>query len=1081
MKKKVYKRMKIMALTMVMLAGLLSALILQPTYLAYAKGELESSQADTAENIIKNAVFDTSVNWDGYEKVGPYTERLGDGTLAAIFNGDGSANIKPSTKGSQGLVTKRWLRQTFKTIPGVYYTVNSVTEHVDISFSDGAYSIKGPTVAISTETKDGQSVFKAQSDQTTITLTAQRYGTGITSARISELNIQPFVMEGNMIKNANFDTSTYWDGYYKVGGYNERKGDGTLAATFNGNGLVEIKPSTKGSQGLITNRWLRQSFKTVPGVYYTIESVTKNVDVTFSDGVYSLSNHGTNIPIETKDGVRVFKAKSDQTTITLTAKRYGLNVSPAYVAGMSVTPFAVSGNIVQNAAFHTSANWDGYYKVGGYSERKDIGDQVATFNGDGSVNIKPNTKGSQGLITRHWLRQTLKTVPGLYYKLDIGTNYVDATFSDGAYTTKDHGTVIPIEKVNGEQLFQATSDQTTITLTTQKYGTNIPYGSAWGISVTLVKVDNITINPIKATDNYVTGTAAPGAVLELFDVTNGKQMQISDKIVTSQDGTFKFNLTKELSGGTNVMVRAFYDHNSTDYRVVTGLGQIQIENMDKPTWIYKTGVTKGKFHDRQALGFILPSNSSLKVRQINPNYTGSLTIRLIGSGRSLDEQTTIGKEWKTIRSTDHNLVPFISTPYAKGAILEYEIEEGVSLTPLPTILKGTNKEAFFNEWDKVGAEFILLKSKSIQMLVNSRDKASFKAMNSFNGSIDSYIDYLEDIFSAYNKYLGLDGSSHYNENGNNRYLILNNSGGKNPTYGVNFINRPGLSKFFTEKNWGILHEIGHGYQASYGNGYFNGLREVSNNIFASLFLYDRYGKGALGNMDKQDSHLYQHYIVNNGNFKSSPYKLEQLMFMIQKAGENSFIKMNQAYRQLANEPGFRATNYPLENLINKYYSENSHFDFSPYLQRVGAPIIEEQAASNRANNYKGLAVLADIVPENQLAKARALVDPKATFVNSDFALVTNNDISALGLKGDIEIQLTSDDASALSGKTLQIKDGNDVVQEQVIGDTGKVTFTNIANGVYNIDIKDFNAVFNHDYVYVKEAKNTNEIIVNKVS
>ena len=52
---------------------------------------------------------------------------------------------------------------------------------------------------------------------------------------------------------------------------------------------------------------------------------------------------------------------------------------------------------------------------------------------------------------------------------------------------------------------------------------------------------------------------------------------------------------------------------------------------------------------------------------------------------------------------------------------------------------------------------------------------------------------------------------------------------------------------------------------------------------------------------------------------------------------------------------------------------------------------------NRAKGYPAVTSLAYIVPESQLAKARALVDPDIP-INSNFEIVTNQQIASLGLK-----------------------------------------------------------------------------------
>ena len=52
----------------------------------------------------------------------------------------------------------------------------------------------------------------------------------------------------------------------------------------------------------------------------------------------------------------------------------------------------------------------------------------------------------------------------------------------------------------------------------------------------------------------------------------------------------------------------------------------------------------------------------------------------------------------------------------------------------------------------------------------------------------------------------------------------------------------------------------------------------------------------------------------------------------QKANDDSFTKMYQEYRKIANQPDFNRNDYPLPDLMNRIYSENSQLDFSGVLE-----------------------------------------------------------------------------------------------------------------------------------------------------
>lgn len=73
-----------------------------------------------------------------------------------------------------------------------------------------------------------------------------------------------------------------------------------------------------------------------------------------------------------------------------------------------------------------------------------------------------------------------------------------------------------------------------------------------------------------------------------------------------------------------------------------------IENAD---WIRKSGMSKGLYHDRQDLGFILQANTVLRVRQTNPNFKEPLVLRLLGNDSIVEKSVQVNRDWQTISST----------------------------------------------------------------------------------------------------------------------------------------------------------------------------------------------------------------------------------------------------------------------------------------------------------------------------------------------------------------------------------------------------------------------------------------------
>ncbi|MGX7418098.1 putative mucin/carbohydrate-binding domain-containing protein [Carnobacterium gallinarum] len=518
----------------------------------------------------------------------------------------------------------------------------------------------------------------------------------------------------------------------------------------------------------------------------------------------------------------------------------------------------------------------------------------------------------------------------------------------------------------------------------------------------------------------------------------------------------------------------------------------EVTSIPKPTWIFNSGMSKGMYHDRQDLGFILKENTVLSVRQVNPNFKENLTVRLLGNDSKTEKSVSVGLNWTQISSTEP-LIPFVDTPYGSASPkLEYKIESSIPQKPLPIYQYKTSEDDFFNAWDQFDGDYALVKGNDFQLLIPKRDKEMVRNLNNF-ASLDELIDYYNDIFAYYNQMAGFDDSSVENQNGQNRYFLkadLNGPGGA--YYGPNWTanSYATIDMWLTKNHWGTLHEIAHGYQTGFdGMGMYTG--EVSNNLFGAQYQYEKYGKEAdqtgwlfeYGNKENVENDLYKKMIVNQGTYDSANLreKLILLTMLKQKAGNDAFTKMYQGYRKLANQPDFDKADYLLPDLLNKYYSETSRQDFTPALKKWGLTIDESQSAKNRFAGYPAVASLADLVPESQLSRARELLDD-SILINSNFEMVQNQDIASLNLSGNLTLQLKSNDIQDLKGIKITLKDGTKEVASQII-DGEQISFKDIPNGIYSLKFsggKMSDYVPDNFYVYVKENENETTIALNEI-
>lgn len=120
----------------------------------------------------------------------------------------------------------------------------------------------------------------------------------------------------------------------------------------------------------------------------------------------------------------------------------------------------------------------------------------------------------------------------------------------------------------------------------------------------------------------------------------------------------------------------------------------KITCLEEPSWVFKTGMSRGKYHDRQDLGLVLNSGATIKIRKSNTSdgYK-NLNFRLLGNNRNAEKSVSLTGDWQTIK-IESSGVPFIDTPYGTtDTEIEYEIEG--SATPLPIYEKNTSEANFF--------------------------------------------------------------------------------------------------------------------------------------------------------------------------------------------------------------------------------------------------------------------------------------------------------------------------------------------------------------------------------------------------
>lgn len=517
-----------------------------------------------------------------------------------------------------------------------------------------------------------------------------------------------------------------------------------------------------------------------------------------------------------------------------------------------------------------------------------------------------------------------------------------------------------------------------------------------------------------------------------------------------------------------------------------------INTIGNADWIYKAGINKGKNHDRQDLGIVLQDKSEITIRQTNPDFKDNLKLELLCDDSDRDGEITFNSSKVSLKSNG-STVPFVLTPLIDGGDssatpkVEFEVAD---TDELPIFASGDDQSDFLDKWDKSNAAFALIRGDRQQMLVPNKDKSKVEKLPDFDGSIDKLIKQLDGILDYYDGIIGLsnDTSVDTDKPSENRYFLradINGAGGA--YYSTDWTaNTDDTIEMWLEKDtWGTFHEMAHGYQAGFdGVGMYTG--EVSNNLFNVQYLYEHYSKDQIddnswlfndGQRDQVDQDMYDIAIGKHGGYgdlrDDLRLQLVVLVMLKQKATNKAFTSMYQNYRKLVKDQGdeFSKDEYPLPELMNKYYSETSKYDFEPILSRWKLPLNVYQGELNRGKEYPAIVHLADIISKEKISDVRKKIDSNIR-INSNWEVVDNSDLKSLDL-GESNVQIHINNTSALDKLSgFSLKDGDKVIANGSVTDDNIVEFKDVPIGIYTLQSpRDDNGtiyIASDYYIYVTE-------------
>ncbi|WP_338677750.1 putative mucin/carbohydrate-binding domain-containing protein [Listeria ivanovii] len=513
----------------------------------------------------------------------------------------------------------------------------------------------------------------------------------------------------------------------------------------------------------------------------------------------------------------------------------------------------------------------------------------------------------------------------------------------------------------------------------------------------------------------------------------------------------------------------------------------KLNTLERPTWIFNTGVSKGVNHDRQDLGVVLPKDATIEIRQTNPNFKENLTLDLLNDDRNTEQTSTVGSSWVKVTATTET-VPFIITTFTSVApTVEYKVSANAK--DLPVFKQGDNETNFFQKWDANDSAFGLISNQYIQILVPKNDKAYLKKMDDFS-SINDLFAYYDSLFKTYNELEGISFTPENitDKNIPNRYFAkADKHGFGGGYYGGEYTAETSSSviDFWLKPGWGGLHEIGHGYEGTFARDNTFYLVEVWNNIYADTMQQRMYGD------DYTDKSwlFYGNVPYREDIFEDNVYttktpaqdwdlrdKLYMMVLMKDKAGDSAFTHFNQAYRTAANAGTITNNDLALD-LVSKYFGETSKYDFTPFIELVRGTMSDKQKEENLYSGNKAVYPLASLLSGNNLQTAR-----KDIKLNSKWGLVSNSQLSKYKVTKTMNLQLEIDDFEQIKGKTLVIKDGSEVIRKIKLA-SPTITLENMPIGIYSLEIPTGTSRLyepSTNYLAVSDQTNNTAITMNEL-
>lgn len=500
-----------------------------------------------------------------------------------------------------------------------------------------------------------------------------------------------------------------------------------------------------------------------------------------------------------------------------------------------------------------------------------------------------------------------------------------------------------------------------------------------------------------------------------------------------------------------------------------------------PEWFRKAGLEKGVGHDRQHLGIILAAGGELTISQIDMDFMGELTLRLLNGDGRTERVFNFGEIPLTITAPATS-VPFVDTPYLGGGTppTVWYTCSPTSKT-LPVYEAGSAESTIFSTWDQQAAEFALIQSRYVRMLVPEADKATLRTLP---GGLAALTAYYDNVVSTYNALcgVGFDPELATDLNIHNLFFIKADAGGSGGAYySPLWAASTGASMtadWFANlrTNWTPLETLGHAYLGSFMAAGSVSFLEVWNKLYAASWQDITLGAEAhtVGWLYQDEAALYTGMMgrIASGTPLqewSLREKLYFLMLLKYKAGNAAFASFHRQYRTYANALPVPPIAPPVIDMMAEVYASEAGVDVAPFIGLAGAAISPMRELLNMFSDARASYPLYALVSEASLPPAQ-----EALHAASPLQLVDSVEMHRTGLRGSVTVQFAIDQFVQIYGEPLFVMEGPREVASVRLVDT-TMTFADMPVGVYTLRAptgKNRKYAIDPYYLIVKEGAST---------